>query len=242
MKALFAFIFFYSYQLMAEEYWRPPIIGLKSLLKEQGPEEFFNRNLQFLGAEQFTSVTVYLTALGKQGFDISQHNDYFLDFQNSAEYFSNSILRNNPHVVKQTEYKKNRKFLYTFYLNNCFALIINNKNNIIMLHGQPTNHPDFKADLKKAKKLLSTYKGDVYLISHQNEDLIARFRSDREFNIANKPENLIASLKASKEGKKFEIRGEFHTNKGVKISNYDKLMAHHPWGPMSPIKFKKYKK
>ena len=143
--------------------------------------------------------------------------------------------------MKQGEYKKNKNILYTFYLNYCFALIINNSSDIIMLHGQPIGHPGFKDDLKKAKKLLSKYKGDVYLVSHEVKDLIKKFNADRDFNVVQKPEKLIASIKAYKEKSDFLIKGEFHPNDGVNYTNYDKLIAHFPWGPMSQLKFEKYK-
>ena len=59
--------------------------------------------------------------------------------------------------------------------------------------------------------------------------------------MAQKHKRLIASIKAYKEKSGFLIKGEFHPNYGVDITNYDKLIAHFPWGPMSQLKFEKYK-
>ena len=185
--------------------------------------------------------TVYLKVFAPEGYDISLNTKILNDYTKTLEYFSSSLLQTNPNVVKQGEYKKNKDILYTFYLNHCFALIINNSSNIIMLHGQPIGHPGFKDDLKAAKKLLSKYKGDVYLVSHEVKDLIKKFNSDRDFYVAQKPEKLIASIKAYKEKSDFLIKGEFHPKYGVNSTNYDKLIAHFPWGPMSQIKFEKYK-
>ena len=231
---------FLSYNLIADEYWRPPILGLSTLLSQK---ETFDLNSFYLKRENASieGPTVYLRSLAPRGYDISLNTKYLNDYTETLEYFSSSLLQSNPNVVKQGEYKKNKDFLYTFYLNYCFALIINNSSNIIMLHGQPIGHPGFKDDLKAAKKLLSKYKGDVYLVSHEVKDLIKKFNSDRDFYVAQKPEQLIASIKAYKEKSDFLIKGEFHPNNGVYITNYDKLIAHFPWGPMSQLKFEKYK-
>ena len=124
--------------------------------------------------------TVYLRVLAPKGYDISLNTKLLNDYTETLEYFSSSLLQSNPNVVKQGKYKKNKDILYTFYLNYCFALIINNSSNIIMLHGQPIGHPGFKDDFKAAK-ITSKYKGDVYLVSHEVKDLIKKFNSDRDF-------------------------------------------------------------
>lgn len=237
IKFIFVIFALLSFKIKSEEYWRPPIVGLKDLLSK---EKFFNSNLHYLAQKDFTSVTVFLKKLGKLGYDITESSEYINEYYNDLEYISDAILHKNSHVVKQGEYKRSKDFLYTFYLNYCFALIINNTKNIIMLHGHPIGHPRFTDDLKKAKKILAKYKGDTYLISHQNKVLIREFKSDRTFLIANKPEHLIATLKAVKKNGNFEIKGEFHPNIGVKLSNYDKFIAHQPWGPMSTLKFNEY--
>ena len=78
-------------------------------------------------------------------------------------------------------------------------------------------------------------------MSHEVKDLIKKFNSDRDFYVAHKSAELIASIKAYKEEAKFLIKGEFHPNIGVSLTNYDKLIAHYPWGPMSQLKFERYK-
>ena len=234
-------LIFLSNNLIADEYWRPPIIGLSTLLSHK---ETFDPNSFYLKREDtpVEGPTVYLRVFAPEGYDISSNTSLLNDYTETLEYFSSSLLQSNPSVVKQGEYKKNKDSLYTFYLNYCFALIINNSSNIIMLHGQPIGHPGFMDDLKTAKKLLSKYKGDVYIVSHESKDLIKKFNSDRDFYVAQKPEKLIASIKAYKEKSDFLIKGEFHPNDGVNYTNYDKLIAHFPWGPMSQLKFEKYKK
>ena len=238
MIYLFSNVFiliFLSYNLIADEYWRPPIIGLNTLLSQK---ETYDSNSFYLKRENTTvqGPTVYLKVFAPKGYDISSNTTLRNDYTLTLEYFSSSLLQSNPNVVKQGEYKKNKDILYTFYLNYCFALIINNSSNIIMLHGQPIGHPGFKDDLKAAKKLLSKYKGDVYIVSHEVKDLIKKFNSDRDFYVAQKPEQLIASIKAYKEKSDFLIKGEFHPYNGIYASNYDKLMAHFPWGAFEPIK------
>ena len=109
-----------------------------------------------------------------------------------------------------------------------------------MLHGWDGGH-GHKKSIKKAKELLSKYRGDVYLISNELENLIKKLNSDRVFHIIKKPEILIGSFKAYKKKSDFSIKGEFHPYNGVHASNYDKLVAHFPWGPMSKLKFVKHK-
>ena len=222
-------LMFLSYNLKAEEYWRPPILGLSTLVSQQ---EMFDLNSFYLlkGNRYSNNLVVYLKSTAPNGYDISLNSKYLKDYFKTLEYFSSSFLGSNNNVVKQGKFKKNKDILYTFYLNDCFALIINNSTSIIMLHGHPINNSEFKKDLKIAKKLLSKYKGDVYLISHEVKDLIKKFNSDRDFYIARKPQELIASIKAYKEESEFLIKGEFHPNNGVTASHYDKLIAHFPWG------------
>jgi len=104
--------------------------------------------------------------------------------------------------------------------------IFRNKNLSLNSSGKIRFRPFFFADLNSEIRSLNT-------------DLIKEFNSDRVFNIIEKPKELIGSFKAYKEESGFHINGEFHSNFGVLISNYDKLLAHFPWGPMSPLKFQK---
>ena len=239
LSNLFILIFL-SHNLLAEEYWRPPIIGMQETERVKEGELFSSWRGSFLGADH-PSVFVYLSKLAVKHYNIAQNEELLENYKITLENFSESLLTKNPNVVKQGEVKKNKDFLYTFYLNDCFALIINSPSGIIMLHGQPIEHPGFKDDLKKAKKILSTYTGDTYLISHESKNLIKKFNSARDFNVIYKPQNLIGSIKALKEDANFYIKGEFHPNEGVSLTTYDKLIAYFPWGPMSPLKFEKYK-
>ena len=158
LSNLFILIFL-SYNLIADEYWRPPILGLSTLLSQK---ETFDLNKLYLKRPKNTPVEgpiVYLRVFAPKGFDVSSNITLYNDYTETLEKFSSSILESNPHVVKQGEFKKNKDSLYTFYLNNCFALIINNSSNIIMLHGQPTGHPGFMDDFKKQKNCFLNIKG-----------------------------------------------------------------------------------
>ena len=238
MKILICLIFL-SQNLLAEEYWRPPIVGLKETLTKKEGQLYSSWRGSFIGAD-FPSVFVYLSSMAVEGFDIAQNKDLLKNYKHTLEHFSESLLDNNSNVVKPGEFKKSKDFLYTFYLNHCFALIINNKENIIMLHGWGSGK-SLKDSIKIAKKLLSEYTGDVYLISNKIDDKMRELNSDRIFNVIHKPDTLIGSFKAYKEDGNFYIKGEFHPNDGVNLTIYDKLMAHYPWGPMSQLKFEKYK-
>ena len=215
--------------LSSDVYWRTPIIGLDNLINK----ETINLNSSNISIGK---VTVFLAKkIDKKGLILDNKN--YIDYLNTLDIYAQSILGSSQNVVKQGSIKTHPSFLYTFYLNYCYALIINNETNIIMLHGQPIGHPGFENDLKEAKRILSKYSGEIYLISHQNEQLLEKFNSERKFNLFHKHESLIASIKAFKENEKFFIKAEFHPNTGVTMTNYDKLIANKPWGPLSVIDF-----
>ena len=75
MKFLILLIFL-SHNLMADEYWRPPIIGLSELMSN---DEYFDRHSAFLGADN-PSVVVYLTALGKQGYELTNNKNLYFNY------------------------------------------------------------------------------------------------------------------------------------------------------------------
>ena len=98
-------LIFLSYNLIAEEYWRPPILGMRTLLNQK---ETFDLSSFYLKRMQDVSVegpTVYLRAIAPKGYDVSLNTILLKDYIETLEYFSSYLIENNPIVVKQGKFK-----------------------------------------------------------------------------------------------------------------------------------------
>ena len=107
-----------------------------------------------------------------------------------------------------------------------------------MIHGRLVDHPFFPEDEKRIREELSSLEGEFYLISHQPFDLIKYLPKDKKIYIHEKEDNLVNTVKVTKIGKELKIEAEFHPNKGVTMTNFEKFLAHMPWGPLGPVTFK----
>ena len=187
-----------------------------------------------------TNLSVF--PVGKNGESVAlskeEYTPYFYLLETFGEFMLNRDSREVQHVLAQGEMKSSDDILLTFYLNNCFALIVNTEDRVYMLHGRPTDHPAFPEDVKRIREELSSLEGEFYLISHQVFDLIKYLPKDKKLYIHRKIKNLINTVKVTKIGKELKIEAEFHPNAWVDRTNFEKFLAYMPWGPLGPVTFK----
>ena len=142
-KNIFILLLFFCFNLTAGEYWRPPMMGLHSLKKNQD-----DRYSGFLGST--LDVTIFFKSLDNKGFNLQKHRKVRDKYLAALELSVDTLFAESEYVVKEGEVKAHKEKIFTFYLNYCYALIIDSKDKIVMHHGYSTNRPNFeKMPLKK---------------------------------------------------------------------------------------------
>ena len=162
----------------------------------------------------------------------------------TLEIFSASMLKKIsnselPNVVHQGQIKSSKDEIYTFYLNNCFAFIANFEKEVFLVHGHPSDHPSFSKDLINIKKLISRRGGSYYLITNEKDKLLNLLDKNIKLSIYEQIPNTVSSIKVVKRKNDLDIYMESHMNNGVDFSNFEKLQARMPWGPLEKVSFSK---
>jgi len=184
----------------------------------------------------------------KEGKIIEMPTEKLQAYFNTLEIFSTSILekitnKELPNVVHQGQIKSSKDEIYTFYLNNCFAFIANFEKEIFLIHGFPINNSQaFSKDLINVKKLISREGCSYYLITNEKDrflDLLGILDKNIKLLIYEQMPNTVSSIKVVKRKNDLDIYMESHINTGVNFSNFEKLQAHMPWGPLEKVSFSK---
>jgi len=161
------------------------------------------------------------------------------------EFWASSFLGNNlAFVVKgDNDLKFSKDVLYTFFINNCAAVIVDRPDGFFLGHGYPVTNPRDSAFQAFREKLHQTtrWAGDIYIIANDPKMVANGFPPHRTYKLYVKPETSIASIKAVKENGALKVMAEFHPSAGVNSSAYDKLVAMMPWGELvHELKFEDY--
>lgn len=152
------------------------------------------------------------------------------------EVWANSMMGESPEVVKTGDMKWSRNLLYTFFVNNCSAVIIDTNDSFCLAHLFPATHPHFKPTAELVRKQFKPGAA-IYVISNDPLSLVPLLPANQIINIYEKPVHSVASIRAAKvNGERVSIDAEFHPN--VFKNNMDKLIIMSPWSPLKPLTFK----